>query len=364
MKNKRIFCFILPSFFKERKGGAELQCYYIAQELMKRGWEIHYVRENNNRLGKQEKIDGITFHALPRRRNNLRWSNMGRLKKIMDVIKADIWYCRATISYLELVVRNSKRTGGKVLWACSNDNQLKLAIHKKRTDLFNLILDRYNRLRFFDALHKTDKIILQTRCQQELLEKGHGLQGTVIFNAHPIPTPHNKKRESIILWVGRLQTWKHPEKFIDIARALRHKPYKFMLIGRPINDPVEKVIRYHDKHLTNFSYLGELSNLEVNSYIERAKIMVNTSDFEGFSNTFIEAWLRGVPVVSLSVDPDNMIKEHNLGKVSGNMEQMCLDLNEMMDNKALWNIRSAQSQRFAEKTFNIEDAVSKLEVLT
>ena len=361
MRNKKSFCFILPSFFKERKGGRELQCYYIALELMKKGWEVHYIRENTDKLGKQENIEGITFHALPRRK--LTWTNMITLKRIMNLIKADIWYCRGTISYLAPVVQNATGIGGKVFWAFSSDNQLN-SVNRKDTCLLEFILYKFNHLMFVKALQKTDEIILQTQYQRELLEMRYGLQGTVISNAHRIPTLHNKRREPIILWVGKLQANKHAEKFIDIAMTLRHKPYKFIIIGRALNDTNERVFRYYDKHLTNFSYLGELSNLEVHSYFDKAKIMVNTSDFEGFPNTFIEAWLRGIPVVSLSVDPDKIIRKHNLGKVSGNMKQMILDINEIMENKALWHKQSTQSKRYANKTFNIKDAVSKLLGLT
>jgi glycosyltransferase involved in cell wall biosynthesis len=72
----------------------------------------------------------------------------------------------------------------------------------------------------------------------------------------------------------------------------------------------------------NIEYLGARSEEEVNRLLERADLLVNTSDHESFSNTFIQAWMRRVPVVSLHVDPDKLLSRRGLGAVSRTEEQL------------------------------------------
>ena len=44
---KRKFCFVLPNIHGEFSGGAETQCFFLAKELLARGWEVHYIRESD-----------------------------------------------------------------------------------------------------------------------------------------------------------------------------------------------------------------------------------------------------------------------------------------------------------------------------
>ena len=74
---------------------------------------------------------------------------------------------------------------------------------------------------------------------------------------------------------------------------------------------------------SNLQYLGEVSQDEVNRRLREGHILVNTSRYEGFSNTFVQAWMRRVPVVSLTVDPDNILVRENIGFCSGTFKNLC-----------------------------------------
>ena len=97
--------------------------------------------------------------------------------------------------------------------------------------------------------------------------------------------------------------------------------FRFIMIGRT-NQRLLKFIR--SKNLSNLVHLGELSQEQVNSRIANSTLLVNTSLFEGFSNTFVQAWMRGVPVLSLNSKPNNLLTRNRLGF-------LCDDLAEAND---------------------------------
>jgi glycosyltransferase involved in cell wall biosynthesis len=48
--------------------------------------------------------------------------------------------------------------------------------------------------------------------------------------------------------------------------------------------------------------------------MDRAVAIVNTSDFEGIPNVFLEGWSRGIPALALTHDPDGLITTHRIGE--------------------------------------------------
>jgi glycosyltransferase involved in cell wall biosynthesis len=86
------------------------------------------------------------------------------------------------------------------------------------------------------------------------------------------------------------------------------------MIGGPVPGAKEYYNEVKQKSLAipNLEFLGAVPYGEVNQYFSRAKVFVNTSEIEGFPNSFLQAWIRGVPVVSF-FDPDDLISTQGLG---------------------------------------------------
>jgi glycosyltransferase involved in cell wall biosynthesis len=99
---------------------------------------------------------------------------------------------------------------------------------------------------------------------------------------------------------------------LEIAKKMPET--RFVMVG----GAVRKHERYYDqimeeaKAVGNLTCTGFLPFSEADRLFEDATVFLNTSAVEGFPNTYLQAWSRGVPVVG-SFDPDEVICEHGLG---------------------------------------------------
>ena len=133
--------------------------------------------------------------------------------------------------------------------------------------------------------------------------------------------PHSQRQE-YVAWVGMLRQHKRPDVLIDIAR--RVPDIQFIVCGGPTDyqTPAGYSMRMVETltKLPNVDYRGRVAPDEAMEVIANAALLLCTSDEEGFPNTFMQAWVSGTSIVTLKVDPDNIIEKVGLGEVSRSVD--------------------------------------------
>jgi len=356
--------FLLHSYYKYNKGGAELQIKYIAEYLNEKGFEIHYVflhTENINDLDNNITLHGIKKVPLFEKLLG-KFCYYNKVLEKLNEVKPDIIYHRNLSTFALPVVKYCKENNCRSFLHLAHIQDVELqSIYNKK--IVANILNRYGKR---SILTKFDKVIAQAKYQDILLEKFFRRKVDLILpNMHPYPKEEIKKDKKVkVLWIANFKSWKQPEKFIELAEACSNVAAEFIMIGRDSNDERSKILKEKISKIDNLVYLGELPIEEVNQYLATSHIFVNTSISEGFPNTFIQSWMRKVPVVSLHVDPDDVMNLNSIGFHSKTLEQMISDVKRLVNDSDLRKDIGTKAKKYADNIYslnNIDNIINLIE---
>ena len=90
----------------------------------------------------------------------------------------------------------------------------------------------------------------------------------------------------------------------------------------------------------NVEMTGFVPFVDVEKHFDEGSLLVNTSDMEGFPNTFLQAWSRGMPTVSF-FDPGARWQEHKVGEVVRSLDDMVTRVRSLMSNGVHWQRNSS-----------------------
>jgi glycosyltransferase involved in cell wall biosynthesis len=166
----------------------------------------------------------------------------------------------------------------------------------------------------YRAITGFDAIVTQTESQRALLEERFHRQGTTIRNPIEIEAPQPREAAREVLWIGKSDGVKRPEHFVRLAREL---PLLRFTMVMNVSDR-ELFQRVAASLPENVRLIERVPFRESAGLFARAAVLVNTSRFEGFPNAFLQAAAAGVPIASLSVDPDGMLARAGCGVVAAN----------------------------------------------
>lgn len=358
---KVLFC--LGEYYKERIGGAEIQSYLLIKELMERGHGIAYVY-NGERTTLEPVIDedGIELYTIERPKAGIKtfhYLHRSDIRKLLDTISPDVIYQRGDYHFLDIMSSYGNKRGIPVFSALSMERHC----HQPRIyPTLSLPLQLVNRYLINRYYRRSTVVISQTLPQKNRFRENFSRDSVVIPIGHPVPEDLPEK-EQMILWVANIKPIKQPELFIELAKRLKDTGIRFVMIGGPdvrsYQDKIEKLIDSSD----NVEYLGRKELDETNDLIARAILLINTSESEGFSNTFVQSWMRGTPVASMNTDPDGLIGENNIGIVESDIERLEVKIRNLIGDPVELQKMSKRSREIALERFDITKVAGKLESL-
>jgi glycosyltransferase involved in cell wall biosynthesis len=289
---------------------------------------------------------------------------MGLIPKILKKIRPDIIYQRVGCAQTGIAALYAIKNQCKMIWHVASEYDLspfKISLSKL---IFERVVDR---LLLNYGIKHSSRVVVQTEDQKILLMKRFKREPfAVIRNFHPAPKEVINKKDPIkIVWVSNLKKIKQPDIFFRLARDLEEiKNVQFFIIGA-IQETGRLKTTWEKRilQIKNLKHMGIQSQNNVNLILAESHIFVNTSLYEGFPNTFIQSWMREVPVISLNVNPDKLIEKYNIGLVSGSYEKLKRDVINLIENKKLRKEMGLNAQSFALKNFSLRNASNLIHIL-
>jgi glycosyltransferase involved in cell wall biosynthesis len=184
------------------------------------------------------------------------------------------------------------------------------------------------------GLRRADLIATQTVAQSVLLLQHYGLGSTAVNMAVEPPPQHVILRKDIdALWVSNLRSVKRPEIVLELARQLPQVQFTLAGGAMPGRQDYYDQVMAAAAGLHNVTMLGAVPYAKIGALFDRARLLLNTSSVEGFPNTFLQAWIRSVPVVAF-FDPDQMVRRRGLGIAVASPDEMRQALVSLLANQA------------------------------
>lgn len=362
-------CFVAPQAHGALPGqndrdvnGAEFQQAIIARALVDRGYPVSFITED---YGESDgaNLSGIRVFNAYRKRTGLRFvrfvhPRLTGLWKAMNRSGADIFFQRASDVTTGIVAAFCRKHRRKFVFSTASDVNC-------YPDLPYCL--RHEKIFYRYGLRRADRVIAQTNIQQRLFRENFGIEAVVIPNCGPdwgaegSAEMRPKVPPKRLLWIGRWIKSKRLEMLLEIAE--RKSNIEFDIIGdiKTGCDPSYKHdLQRRARLLSNVHVHGRVRRTEIRRFYMNAGALICTSLFEGFPNTFVEAWSCGLPVIS-TFDPGEAVQKYSLGVIAQDIPGLIAGAKNLLASPAEWHRISRRSREHYLKHHTVDLVVSRIE---
>jgi glycosyltransferase involved in cell wall biosynthesis len=331
-------------------GGASVQMYLIAKELNRyknKGIKTFSFINDYNFIDFKE-IKRFNLVKTYKEKDNP-FKKIYKLKQKLDEIKPDVIIQHGLTFFSGLLAHFCRKKGIKFIFMFASDKEVKGRYQSSGRKCFT-----------YKLLLKNSILITQNSFQKSSLISNYKRESNLIYNGFNIPKFTTKEKINQIVWVSRCDRLKNPNLFIEISKDNKNEALT-MICSPSENKEFYESIKMKSNQINNLRFLSFVPFRNINHYFEEAKILVNTSDYEGFPQTFIQATMNATPIVSLNVNPDNFINKYRCGFCSnGDFELMKKQIKQLLKDKRLYTTMSNNAYDYFRKNHDLKLKVQEL----
>ena len=217
--------------------------------------------------------------------------------------------------------------GVKTIQRISNDNLILSRARKK----FNKI--KY--LFYVLSLKKASILLCQNNYQKKHFKlEFPSKQILKLYNPFLFKSNDTAIEREYVAWIGLFQYQKNLPALYKLAKNLPNIEFKiagkaYENIDGDTHDAINLL-----RELNNVTFIGLLPRDKISNFLSKAYCLLNTSRYEGFSNTYLEALSVGTPIVTRKkTDPDSIIEKYNLGYVEESYKDLPKAINKLVNEK-------------------------------
>jgi hypothetical protein len=331
-------------------GGAELQTYLLAKEVAKNKlYKVSVLVSDDDNKKNYEYYNNIRILKIKKTKNYF-----SQLINFYNTLKKE----RPNFIY--------KRGIGKTLFICIIYRLLnpktKVIYHIASTLDINgqRFKGFWGKLLYF-SFKLSDILIVQTNDQLNILNKKDRKKvpkSGILRNIYNYNKEEFNKKGEFILWVSRCVDIKRPELFLDLADSFPGE--KFVMICPKFDLKLWNKIKNKSLNYKNLNFIESIAYDKINEFYKKAKVFINTSTHEGYPNTFLQAADSKTPILSLNINPDNLLTKYKIGiECQNDFSKLKFELNKLLTDKNYYNIFSSNGIKYLKEIHDIKLNVNK-----
>lgn len=333
--------------------GIQIQLGFWSKMFMSRGWKVFAVT-----TGEARKVEGVDFLSVKENwedRHGMSVAHEFRYSfSLIRRVKPDLTIYRGASRFAFAISLWSHVFGAKFLFFGAHDTDFKRG--EEMVPGVGL-----NRTLYHRAIRNVDYFVSQNIVQAQSLKENYGRESLIVQNIWPsaLGYRHQGKGTFDVVMVANYRPWKRAEWFVRLAEKMPER--KFAMVGGAYlyNMSYYEEVKAMAERVGNVTVFGFQPFSRVNEIVAESKLLVCTSEYEGFPNTFLQAWSACVPVVS-TVNPNNVVTDFGLGKLIETEDDLLVATDTLLKDEQLYNQCRENIGQYFEEHHSAEKAIEKL----